>query len=68
MNFDNIGHGVMFLFDNYYEDEELQKYIMNIDEADSDSVIRKNVDEIIKILYSRKDSNAKQVEYLFKTL
>lgn len=67
MDFDSISTGIMFIFDNYNEDEELQEYIEGIDCAESDNDIRKNVNEIISILDKRCDKNADVIKQLFKS-
>lgn len=67
-DFDCISAGIMFLFDNYAEDEELASFIENIDCAENDLDIKKNVDFIIKILDNRFDKNSQVIKQLFKTL
>ena len=67
MDFDSISTGIMFIFDNYNEDEELQGYIEGIDSAENDSDIRKNVNEIITILDKRCDKNVDVIKQLFKS-
>ena len=67
MDFDSISTGIMFIFDNYNEDEELQEYIEGIDCAENDNDIRKNVTEIINILDKRCDKNVDVIKQLFKS-
>lgn len=67
MDFDSISTGIMFIFDNYNEDEELQEYIEGIDCAENDNDIRKNVNEIITILDKRCDKNVDVIKQLFKS-
>ena len=68
MDFDRISKGIMFLFDNYENDEELSEYIENIDGAESDNDIKVNVRKIIEILKNRvpHDRNIGVIEELFK--
>lgn len=67
MDFDSISTGIMFIFDNYNEDEELQEYVEGIDCAKNDNDIRKNVNEIITILDKRCDKNVDVIRQLFKS-
>ena len=67
MDFDSISTGIMFIFDNYNEDEELQEYIEGIDCAENDNDIRRNVNEIISILDKRCDKNVDVIKQLFKS-
>lgn len=67
MDFDSISTGIMFIFDNYNEDEELQEYVEGIDCAENDNDIRRNVKEIITILDKRCDKNVDVIRQLFKS-
>ena len=67
MDFDSISTGIMFIFDNYNEDEELQEYIEGIDCAENENDIRRNVNEIISILDKRCDKNVDVIKQLFKS-
>ena len=66
MSFESIGKGIMFIYDNYNGDSDLQEYIDNIDMAESDKDIKENVRKIIEVLKGRFDKNAGIIEELFK--
>ena len=66
MSFESIGKGIMFIYDNYNGDSDLQEYIDNIDMAESDKDIKENVSKIIEVLKGRFDKNAEIIEELFK--
>lgn len=67
MDFDSISTGIMFIFDNYYEDEELQEYIEELDSAECDAHIKLAVNGIIEILDKRCDKNVDVIRQLFKS-
>ena len=68
MDFERISKGIMFLFDNYENDEELSEYIEKLDAAETDDDIKTNVRKIIEILKNRTpfDKNVGVIEELFK--
>lgn len=68
MSFDEIGKCILFLFDNYFNDEELKKYIEKIDEAESDIDITDNLKPIIEILKNRNDNNYIYLSEMYKSL
>ena len=68
MDFERISKGIMFLFDNYENDEELAEYIEKLDAAETDDDIKINVRKIIETLKNRTqfDKNVGVIEELFK--
>jgi hypothetical protein len=50
MSFDNIGSAMMILFDELKDDKQSEKLIQQMDEADSDSVLKKGMKAGIKRL------------------
>lgn len=50
MSFDNIGSAMMILFDELKDDKKSEKLIEEMDEADSDAVLKKGMKAGIKRL------------------